>query len=200
MHECISGSVDAWMKAQEDMQSSNQSSSTSCSDSESESSSSSTTDDPKKQGANQDPCGAEPRTSSGASHSQTAKPKEDEGHQHDVPDNDSDSLSEASETVDANSVEVDATMEGTTREDEEIAHRNVFKNKLRAHPLMPWDPQDPSQLFLDMDSGIRLPLVHCAFSGCTWTADYGSHYLSATLGALGGRVSHFYAHHGMPPG
>ena len=116
------------------------------------------------------------------SHKQKEKPEVHDDQQHDVSDSDLDSLSEASEAVDANSVEVDATMAGTTREDQEIERRDVLKNKLRAHPLMPCDPQDPSQPFLDMDSGMRLPLVHCAFQGCTWTADYGSRYLSATLG------------------
>ena len=153
-------SAESWTKAQEDGQPLSQSSNTSCSDSESELSSCSTTDDLKKQGTNQDSCGAASGSSCGASHSQTAKPKDDESHQHDVCDSDLDSLSEASETVDANSVEVDPIMAGTTREDQEIARRDVLKNKLRAHPLMPCDPQDPSQPFLDMDSGMRLPLVH----------------------------------------
>ena len=60
---------------------------------------------------------------------------------------------------DANDVAVEPSMAGTTREDQEIKHRNVLKSKLRAHPLMPCDPQDTTQPFLDMDSGVRLRQV-----------------------------------------
>ena len=60
---------------------------------------------------------------------------------------------------DATDVAVEPSMAGTTREDQEIKHRNVLKSKLRAHPLMPCDPQDTTQPFLDMDSGVRLRQV-----------------------------------------
>lgn len=44
---------------------------------------------------------------------------------------------------------------------------------LRERPLMPSDPRDPTatRSWTAVDSGVRLPLAHCAFRGCAWTGD-----------------------------
>ena len=41
---------------------------------------------------------------------------------------------------------------------------------LRDYPLLPPDLSDESRArsFRDMQSGVRLPLLHCGFKGCTW--------------------------------
>ena len=62
---------------------------------------------------------------------------------------------------------------GTTREDRLLERIDVRKAKLRARPLMPCDPEGSREAFVDMESGARLPMLHCAFEGCTWTCDFG---------------------------
>ena len=39
---------------------------------------------------------------------------------------------------------------------------------LRPRPRLPLDPEDHSKEFEDLDSGVALPLAHCAFRGCAW--------------------------------
>ena len=44
---------------------------------------------------------------------------------------------------------------------------------LRRFPLMPADESDPTgeASYRDMDSCVRLPILHCAFKGCKWRSD-----------------------------
>ena len=37
--------------------------------------------------------------------------------------------------------------------------------------MLPPDPDNPRESFTDVHSGVRLPTLHCAFAGCTWTDD-----------------------------
>ena len=61
-----------------------------------------------------------------------------------------------------------------TREDRMLCRIDNLKLQLRSHPLVPLDPRNPSEPFLDMASGVRLPDVHCAFRGCRWCTDIDS--------------------------
>ena len=59
--------------------------------------------------------------------------------------------------------------------------RNLVAH-IRDRPLLPMDPRQPGQVFTDIDSGIALPLAHCAMicddgQACTW-ADPGLDPLS----------------------
>ena len=83
------------------------------------------------------------------------------------------SLSDASDGPDPADVRVDSTKGFTMREDAELARIDRLMERLRARPLLPCAPRDPSRAYIDLDSGVRLPLLHCAFHGCTWTCDFG---------------------------
>ena len=73
----------------------------------------------------------------------------------------------------------------TTWEDRELAAVEQLAQKLRDHPLRPPDPSDPSKDFQDMDSGIKLPPYHCAFTGCPYVCsterDLRAHVLATHL-------------------
>ena len=55
-------------------------------------------------------------------------------------------------------------------EDDVVENISTF---LRDRPLVPSDPTDAESVrsWMDVDSGVRLPLVHCAFKGCSWTGE-----------------------------
>jgi hypothetical protein len=73
---------------------------------------------------------------------------------------------------------------------------------LRDRPLLPADPTDPESVrsWTDVDSGVRLPLVHCAFKGCPWTGEtyrqLGGH-LCKKHGALLAGKQHVCEMHGQ---
>ena len=64
---------------------------------------------------------------------------------------------------------------------------------LRSRPLLPPDPKDATKSWCDVDSGVRFPAYHCAFSGCAWTCDdaaggevaLGNHVREKHAGAMG---------------
>jgi hypothetical protein len=60
-----------------------------------------------------------------------------------------------------------------TREDEQLATIERLVQNMRPYPLMPLDPgsRTGEESYSDMQSCVRLPLVHCAFKGCDWSAD-----------------------------
>jgi len=45
-----------------------------------------------------------------------------------------------------------------------------LKQHLRQFPLLPPDPANPRLSFTDVQSGIRLPAVHCAIADCSWSS------------------------------
>ena len=67
-----------------------------------------------------------------------------------------------------------------TDEDKDLVIVASIALHLREYPLLPYDGVDPEkqQDFMDMHSGIRLPLLHCGFKGCSWTnnADLQNHW------------------------
>ena len=55
-----------------------------------------------------------------------------------------------------------------------LARIDALKDLLNEHPLVPRDPRNRREAFVDMASGVRLPDVHCAFRGCVWCQDIDS--------------------------
>ena len=104
----------------------------------------------------------------------------------------SESLSSISDNTDMFHAEVldEESMTWTTEQDMETRRVEHLAQYLRAHPLLPPDPQDATKDWLDATSGIKFPAIHCAFSGCAWTQDKSSaHYDDALLSHL--RSVHF---------
>ena len=54
-----------------------------------------------------------------------------------------------------------------TEQDADLERIQRLANLLRPCPRLPTDPTVPEQDFKDLDSGVALPLAHCAFRGCT---------------------------------
>ena len=88
-------------------------------------------------------------------------------------EDDCDSLSDVSDGPDANDVKVLDSKSFTTLEDRDLERIDTLKCKMRAKPLLPCDPRDTEQAYVNMASGVRLPILHCAFKGCKWTRDFG---------------------------
>ena len=84
---------------------------------------------------------------------------------------DVDSLSEGSDGPDPSDVRVDPEILDPTREDKDLARAEEIKALLRERPLWPADPQDTTKAYTDVHSGVRCPILHCAFQDCTWHAD-----------------------------
>ncbi|CAK0821882.1 unnamed protein product, partial [Prorocentrum cordatum] len=84
---------------------------------------------------------------------------------------DCESLSDASDGLDVSDVQVDATKSFTTREDRAVHRIERVAGMLRESPLLPCDPMDPMKPFQQVHTGMRFPLVQCAFQGCTWSKD-----------------------------
>jgi hypothetical protein len=81
------------------------------------------------------------------------------------------SLSEAEDDADFHDVCVDPEKDFTTREDTILDRIDELAARLRDKPLLPCDPRDKNEAYMNLQSGVRLPLLHCAFKGCTWSAD-----------------------------
>ena len=52
-----------------------------------------------------------------------------------------------------------------------MRYTDELKNCLRNRPLVPPLPEDAEKDWTDVDSGIKMPLLHCSFSECSWTLD-----------------------------
>jgi hypothetical protein len=66
-----------------------------------------------------------------------------------------------------------------TAEDMRMAMVENVAQLMRTYPLMPPSATDPTRTesYTDMQSCVALPVVHCAFKGCTWSADPASEKL-----------------------
>ena len=64
--------------------------------------------------------------------------------------------------------ETAATWETPQDKDRRVAH--LLAAQMRRHPLVPPQPNDetPSTSFTAVQSGLKLPVAHCAFKGCRW--------------------------------
>ena len=60
-----------------------------------------------------------------------------------------------------------------TDEDRELERIDHIKHQLRARPLLPPHPNNAHEDFTEVNSGIMLPMAHCAFAGCSWTSFRG---------------------------
>ena len=56
-----------------------------------------------------------------------------------------------------------------TEQDQGLECIEAIACHLRFHPLCPPHPEDPWHSWTDVDTGSKLPDVHCAFAGCSWT-------------------------------
>lgn len=83
----------------------------------------------------------------------------------------SDGMSEVSEDDDLFNIQATATPPIETHVDLLWRRARDVSMLLREKPLLPADPCNTQQSFLDVDTGVRLPLLHCAFTNCTWTCD-----------------------------
>ena len=65
-------------------------------------------------------------------------------------------------------VETAATWETPQDKDRRVAH--LLAAQMRRHPLVPSQPNDEtaSTSFTAVQSGLKLPVAHCAFRGCCW--------------------------------
>ena len=102
-------------------------------------------------------------------------------HRHD--DNASNSsLSDGSETEEYSDISddsdifhlcVNAAKDWTTEQDKDAEKIEEIAKLLRRNPFVPPDPSDTTaeRDWEDVQSGVALPRVHCAFSGCKWVDD-----------------------------
>ena len=97
----------------------------------------------------------------------------------------SDVLSDISDDDDMFNVSVDPHKTYVTDEDVKLERIDILAGLLRSHPLLPADPRNPTEPYLDVASGVRLPLLHCAFHGCTWTEDLTSKHEDPLLNHWG---------------
>ena len=86
-----------------------------------------------------------------------------------------DSLSDISDDSDLFHVSHVPSSVPRTREDKDLQIINSIAKHLRRYPLLPCDGTDPNKMrdFTDVNSGQRLPLLHCGFQGCSWTSEPG---------------------------
>ena len=50
--------------------------------------------------------------------------------------------------------------------DEDLSVARKLAQHLREQPLLPAHPLRPDESFTEVDSGVELPMWHCAFKGC----------------------------------
>ena len=83
---------------------------------------------------------------------------------------DSEAFSDISDNSDIFHVATDDSAAPRTPEDVDLALIDSIAAHLRDYTLLPPDVRDPQgeQSFKDVSSGIRFPLVHCGFKGCSW--------------------------------
>ena len=50
--------------------------------------------------------------------------------------------------------------------DQDLRAARELAKHLRARPLLPGHPLRPEESFMDVDTGVEIPMWHCAFKGC----------------------------------
>ena len=84
-------------------------------------------------------------------------------------EDDLDSLSDVSDNSDLFNVCAKQTAQARTLEDEDLEIIDGIVPHLREYPLLPPDSSTADlQSFTDLQSGQRLPMLHCGFKGCDW--------------------------------
>ena len=96
--------------------------------------------------------------------------EEDEAMQVDDENSDSDLFSDISDNSDIFHVGTDESVPPRTPQDVDLALIDTIASHLRDYPLLPPDVRDPNgeRSFKDVASGMRFPLLHCGFKGCSW--------------------------------
>jgi hypothetical protein len=97
-----------------------------------------------------------------------APEKKKDGSQSD--DAGDDAFSDISDNSDIFHVECVTSEAPRTPEDADLARIRRLAAHMRKYPLLPPDPDSPEESFMDVDSGMELPSLHCAFRACLWTA------------------------------
>ena len=93
----------------------------------------------------------------------------EEGHESEVSEGREDALSDVSSDCDLFDAQCYPGATWQTEQDEELECIEAIACHLRSHPLCPPHPEDPWQSWTDVDTGMKLPDMHCAFAGCSWT-------------------------------
>ena len=106
-------------------------------------------------------------SSVGSSHS-SAKASEAKEAQE---EEDDEVFSDVSSDSDLFHISAEHSPKERTIEDVDLGHIARIKGMLRKYPLLPPKPGDSTADFMDVDSGVKFPVVHCAFFGCCWTKD-----------------------------
>ena len=78
-----------------------------------------------------------------------------------------DAFSDVSDNSDLFNVAIDEDLDYVTSEDQDLRRIEALKEHLRDYPLLPLQSGDEEATFMDVDSGQRLPMCHCAFRGCS---------------------------------
>jgi hypothetical protein len=93
-------------------------------------------------------------------------------------EDDADDFSDISDDSDIFHVQATVVATPRTDEDKELAIAQEISRHLRDYPLLPLDGSDKSKqtTFMDVSSGMRLPLLHCGFLGCDWTCNKNFEY------------------------
>ena len=78
---------------------------------------------------------------------------------------DIDSCSDISDNSDLFHVAAKPSEAARTTEDEDLEIIESIAKKLRRYPLLPCVSGDGTCDFTDVNSGMRLPLLHCGFKG-----------------------------------
>ena len=76
-----------------------------------------------------------------------------------------------------------------TAEDEDLEKIHAVSTRLRMRPLLPPHPQDPTRDWVNVCDGIRFPLSHCAFAGCSWTGKHSDDIDDHILQAHGAEIA-----------
>ena len=61
-----------------------------------------------------------------------------------------------------------------TVEDREARLCRRLASRLRRLPTLPADPRNPREPWTAVESGVKLPVLHCAFQGCMWSSPLSS--------------------------
>ena len=77
-----------------------------------------------------------------------------------------DDFSDVSDNSDIFHVAIDESLEYITVEDKDLQYIEELKEHLREYPLLPPEAHDASASHMEVDSGQRIPMCHCAFKGC----------------------------------
>ena len=120
-------------------------------------------------GVADDPSCKDPKTES--KESRAGKCKRNKGQDSDWSDLNSE-LSDHAEDEDLLAVQVDPNKTWVTSEDRDLERIERLAHCLRCDPLLPppLRGKHSSKSFTAVE-GLNFPLVHCAFTGCSWVSD-----------------------------